>query len=158
MLKVILLVLSLLFYSCNKTSYLPKNKNHKSDTVKSDSFHNFIPITFPSTLKNIYGKLKTVSPKSEIGFSEIYKKIKNKIVIINFYINFENFSSIPEIYKENLKDNNNIFHIIGIYIDNNYILSDLSLLKEAETIYISRNNILEFLTLVGYDELIISHY
>ena len=47
---------------------------------------------------------------------------------------------------------NNTFYILGVHIGDNYILTELNVLKEADVIYIKTKKGINYLNLIGYDE------
>ncbi len=153
--KLFLFIIMFLSVSCNRqsTDNIKKNKEIKK-TIHSEikiKKHDFKAVLFDKDTKDIYRNKKDIVKVKELKFNKLFKKIKNKAVTIQFYVRFEKFSSLPDIYKNRVKENK-IFYLLGVNIGDNYILTELNILKEAYIIFLKDNDGINELELVGYDE------
>jgi len=158
MLKLFILIIILTFYSCDNPSSNEAQKNNvktisnlKKENKKIIKKNSFEVIKFDKEIKTVYRSANLKKQKREINFSKLFKILKKKVLTVQFYVNFENFSSLPEIYRDKMNENNTFF-ISGIHIGDNYILTELNILKEANVIYIKDNKGINYLDIVGYDE------
>ncbi len=111
----------------------------------------FKVISFDKDTKSFYRNKSSKTKIKELKFNKLFKKIKNKVITVQFYVRFENFSSLPEIYKNRVKENK-IFSLLGVNIGDNYILTELNILKEAYIIFLKDDDGINELELIGYDE------
>ena len=155
MFKIFLFFILFFLFSCNnkdKKEAKPELKIKTKTQIRPKSSPEYL--NYIKSIKKIYRKkrkYRSFSNKYQ-NFNKIFKNINKHTVTIGFYINFENFSSIPEPYKDKVKNPKHIFNILGIYLGKGYILSELSLMKKADTIFIKENNTIIYAELTGYDE------
>lgn len=142
-------------FSCDVPSNNKQNSiKHKKKVVNFETkkkVSKFKVISFDKDTKSIYRNKSLKTKTRELKFNKLFKKIKNKVITIQFYVRFENFSSLPEIYKNRVKENK-IFSLLGVNIGDNYILTELNILKEAYIIFLKDDDGINELELVGYDE------
>ena len=151
---IFIFIIILSVYSCKESSSKPKVRENikKGHTlVNTVVKNNFKVIKFDKEIKEVYRGNPPKSKDKELNFSKLFKTVQKKTLTIQFYVNFKNFSSLPEIYKDKMNEDNTFF-ISGIHIGNDYVLSELNILKEADVIYIKDNKGINFLNIIGYDE------
>ncbi len=161
--KLSLYIFSLFFlFSCKKekveNSKLDiQSKNIKSLKIKVSAINNSVTIkkkemnvvSFTKEEKGRY-KYKIEREDKEINPPLIYNKIHNKVIFIEFYMDFTTFSNLPPSYRALFDKKLLNFSLPGILIDEKHILTNYDILKDASLIFLKEGKLP--LSIKGYDE------